>query len=156
MYRGMYRRHSYTVITTECLHQEAVLLRSSSRPDASIIIDDLLTFAKTPVMLMAYFRVVLKVLLHHRVSIKLRKTRFLPSRAEFMGLDLLPEGNSPASSKYSAIRALGRPLLFGDLHMLIGLFGFYSKWIPWYEELIGPWQKVLKKKPPMDTKCKEE
>ena len=47
-------------------------------------------------------------------------------------------------------------MTFGDLHMLIGLFGFYSRWIPWYEDLIAPWRAVLKKKPPVDTSTEEE
>ena len=105
---------------------------------------------------MARFIGVLKVFVHHRVSIKLRKTRFLPSQVEFVGLDLLPEGNAPASSKYAAIRELSKPILFGDLHMLIGLFGFYYRWIPWYEDIIAPWRKVLKKKPPVDTDSETE
>ena len=105
---------------------------------------------------MAYFVAILEVFVEHRVSIRLRKTRFLPSRAEFVGLDLLPEGNSPASSKFEAIQKLARPMTFGDLHMLIGLFGFYSKWIPWYEDLSAPWRAVIKKKPPVDTPTEEE
>ena len=40
--------------------------------------------------------------------------------------------------------------------MLIGLFGFYSKWIPWYEDKIGPWRKILKQKPSVDTSQEEE
>jgi hypothetical protein len=40
--------------------------------------------------------------------------------------------------------------------MLIGLFGFYAKWIPWYEDIISPWRAVLKKKPPVDTDTEEE
>ena len=40
--------------------------------------------------------------------------------------------------------------------MLIGLFGFYAKWILWYEDLIAPWRSVLKKKPPVDTPPDQE
>ena len=40
--------------------------------------------------------------------------------------------------------------------MLIGFFGFYSKWIPWYEDKIAPWREVLKKKPPVDVDKEEE
>ena len=151
-----YKRLSPLAIMDGSLEQEAVVSREKHRPDSSIIIDDLLLFGKTPMMLLAYFVAALKVFLNHRVSIKLRKTRFLPSRAEFVGLDLLPDGNAPAQSKYKAIRELGRPILFGDLRMLIGFFGFYAKWIPWYEEKIGPWREVLKKKPPVDVDKEEE
>ena len=143
-------------IQDDGLKVAAELLLKRERPDASIIIDDLLVFAKTTLMLVAHFMAVLKALMHHRVAIELRKTRFLPSRAEFVGLDLLPEGNAPAQSKNEAIRKLGKPLLFGDLRMLIGFFGFYSKWIPWCEEVIGPWRAVLKKKPPVDVDKQEE
>jgi RNase H-like domain found in reverse transcriptase len=127
-------------------------------PDSSIIIDDLLLFAKHTVPLLAYFTAVLQVFIHHRVSIKLRKTWFLPSSAQFVGQDLKAKGNAPAASKYAAIHALGRPLSFGDLHMLVGLFGFYSQWIlvPWFEEKIGPWRFILKKKPPVHTSVEEE
>jgi hypothetical protein len=131
-------------------------LLKNGPPDSSIIIDDLLLFAKQPLPLLAYFTSVLQVFLHHWASIKLQKTRFLPSSAEFVGQDLKVKGNAPAASKYAAIRALGRPLLFGDLHMLVGLFGSYSRWIPWFEDKIGPWRQILKLKPPVHTAVEEE
>jgi hypothetical protein len=71
-------------------------------------------------------------------------------------MDLLPHGNSPASSKYNAIEQLTRPLTNRDLHMLIGLFGFYLKWIPWYEEWIAHWRYILSKKPPVHVSKQEE
>jgi hypothetical protein len=52
-----------------------------------------------------------EVLQHHRVTIKLRKTRFFPARAEFVGVDITKEGNLPAESKYEALRGLEQPML---------------------------------------------
>ena len=75
-------------------------------PGSAIIVDDLLAYAKNPLVLLAYYMCILHVLQHHRVSIKLRKTRFLPCSAEFVGQDLLPHGNAPASSKFPAISQL--------------------------------------------------
>jgi hypothetical protein len=138
------------------LETAADALLKQDNPGSAIIIDNLLLYAKHPVVLLAYFMAILKVLLHHRVSIKLRKARFIPSSAEFVGMDLLSNGNTPASSKYKAIRELKRPVTFGDLHMLIGLFGFYSKWIPWFEDKVHPWRKILTKKPPVDVSKAEE
>jgi hypothetical protein len=40
--------------------------------------------------------------------------------------------------------------------MLIGLFGFYSKWIPWYEERIAHWRYILSKKSPVVASKQEE
>lgn len=68
-------------------------------------------------------------------------------RCEFVGVDLVAGGNKPAESKSAAFAALGHPNTFGDLRMLIGFFGFYSKHIPLYKTQIAPWRSILKKEP---------
>ena len=99
---------------------------------------------------------VLTVLQHHRVTVNLRKSRFFPKRAEFVGVDVLPTGNAPAHAKNKAIQDLTRPVTFTDLRLLIGLLGFYRNWIPLYETRIAPWRKILKKQPVTGTVSKEE
>jgi hypothetical protein len=103
---------------------------TANKPGSAVIVDDILLFARTAAALLYYLVCVLEMLQHHRVTVKLRKTRFLPSRAEFVGIDILKDGNSPAKSKYEAIEELERPEIFTDLRMLIGFIGFYRDWIP--------------------------
>jgi hypothetical protein len=119
----------------------------ASKPGSAVIVDDILLFARTAAALLYYLVCVLETLQHYRVTVKLRKTRFLPSRAEFVGIDILQDGNSPAQSKYEAIEELEQPELFTDLRMLIGFIGFYREWIPLYEERIGRWREHMKKAP---------
>jgi hypothetical protein len=119
----------------------------ASKPGSAVIVDDVILFAMTILQLLFYFTCVLEVLQHHRVTVKLNKTRFLPKRAEFVGVDILRDGNTPAQSKNEAIRSLSTLKLFGDLSMLIGFIGFYRKWIPNYEDRIGPWRKIMKHRP---------
>jgi hypothetical protein len=71
-----------------------------------------------------------EVLQYHRATIKLRKTRFFLAQAEFVGVDITKEGNSPAESKYDALQGLEQPILYTDLRMLIGFIGFYRTWMP--------------------------
>jgi hypothetical protein len=71
----------------------------TSKPGSAVIVDDIILFAKSALLLFVYFICILDVLEHHRVTLKLKKARFLPTRAEFVGIDVLKEGNSPASSK---------------------------------------------------------
>jgi len=40
--------------------------------------------------------------------------------------------------------------------MLIGLFGFYARWLAFYEDRIDPWRKILKKRPPADASDAEQ
>ena len=96
---------------------------------SAVIVDDIILAAVDPHTLLFYFSCVLEVLQHHRVTVNLRKSRFFPKRAEFVGVDVLPSGNAPAQSKNKAIKALERPITFTDMRLLIGLLGFYRNWI---------------------------
>ena len=91
-------------------------------PNASVIVDDIMLFDTNIVSLIAYFVGTLEILQKYRVTINLRKTRLLPPRAEFVGRDLLPNGNAPAQSKYATIEKLCAPATYSDLQMLCGLF----------------------------------
>ena len=83
--------------------------QTTSKLGSAVIIDDVILFAKTLWKLLFYFTCVLMVLQHHRVTVKLLKTRLLPKRAEFVGVNVMKEGNAPAQSKYAAITTLEPP-----------------------------------------------
>jgi hypothetical protein len=104
-----------------------------SNPGSAVIVDDVILYDKFIPTLLAYFANCLKILLFYRVTINLRKTRVLPRRAEFVGVDVLKEGNTPAKSKYGPISTLAPPRLFSDIQMLTGILGFYQRWIPNFE-----------------------
>lgn len=114
---------------------------------SQVIVDDIILTALTQETLLQYFVCVLKVLRHYRCSAKLSKCRFFPQIAEFVGLDIRKEGNSPARSKFEAFAKLGPPNSFTDLNMLIGCFGFYQEFLPLYETRIKRWRELQKLRP---------
>ena len=114
---------------------------------SQVIVDDIMISAREVETLLEYLKCVLEVLQHHRCTAKLKKCRFLPSIAEFVGLDIHPEGNSPAKSKFEAFDKLGKPTTFTDLNMLIGCFGFYQEHLPLYEVRIKRWRELQKLRP---------
>ena len=63
-------------------------------------------------------------------------------------MDVCGAGNLPTKDKHAAFRAIKPPHTFADLHMLIGMFGFYSQWLPNYEIRIEHWRAILKQQPP--------
>ena len=109
------------------------------------IVDDVLLYADTPDKLLKYFRIVLSVLMHWRATVKLAKCKMFFEKTEFVGMDVCKDGNRPAASKYAAISALGSPKVTEDLYMLIGLFGFYRKYIPLFEGKVARWRSLLAK-----------
>ena len=114
---------------------------------SQVIVDDVLLHGRTPEALLQYFRCVLEVLKHHRATLNLKKCRFMIQKCEFVGIDVAGEGNKPAESKYEAFERLERPITFSDLRILIGFFGFYSRWLWLFESRIRPWRDILMKQP---------
>ena len=53
-----------------------------------------------------------------------------------MGIDILAEGNSPSQEKIVEMKKLERPRTFRDLRMVVGMFGFYYQFIPFFEAKI--------------------
>jgi hypothetical protein len=74
--------------------EQAETLRSA-KTGSSVIVDDLIAYAMNVKGLLAYWECILQTLLHYRVTIRLRKARFLPTRAEFVGVDVMALGDSP-------------------------------------------------------------
>lgn len=70
------------------------------------ITDDIILHSEKVEWLLTYFECLLKTFLKYRVTISLRKTRFFPTTAEFVGIDVRPEGNTPSAAKDKAFQNL--------------------------------------------------
>jgi Reverse transcriptase (RNA-dependent DNA polymerase)/RNase H-like domain found in reverse transcriptase len=114
--------------------------------DAEVIVDDIMLHSENTEPLIQYFEIVLQVLQRHQVTVKLKKCRFFPQSAEFVGMDIEADGNRPARSKMQALEDLKDqpPNTVTDLRHLIGLIGFYQDWIANYELRIGGWRQYIK------------
>eukprot|EP00977_Amphora_coffeiformis_P018487 scaffold6526_cov101-Amphora_coffeaeformis.AAC.1 len=66
------------------------------------IVDDILAFSNDPVALLLYFECICHVFTKWRLSFNPKKCDFFLDRVEWIGYDLRPAGNSPASSKYDS------------------------------------------------------
>ena len=60
---------------------------------SEVIVDDILLYFEDVDILMAYFECALEVLQHHRVTVKLKKCKFLHPIMEFVGVDITPKCN---------------------------------------------------------------
>ena len=71
-------------------------------------------------------------------------------------MDVAAGGTQPAQSKNKAFVKLERQNTWEYLSMLIGLFGFYSQFLPLYELYIRPWRYILSKQPQPGTLYQKE
>jgi hypothetical protein len=114
---------------------------------AKVIVDDILAYGATIPILLTYLYCVLTTLQHYSTMVKLKKCKWFHSRLCFVGVDVCGDGNLPTKDKHAAFWAISRPHTFADLRMLIGTFGFYSRWLPNYEIRIEHWRWILKQQP---------
>ena len=134
--------------TEQGIRDDIEVTLKGERPwtDAEVIVDDIMLHSENTDQLIKYFEVVLQVLEKHQVTVKLKKCRFFPQSAEFVGMDIEKDGNRPARSKMQALEELksNPPKTLTDLHQIIGLIGFYQDWIANYELRIGRWRQHIK------------
>jgi hypothetical protein len=79
-------------------------------PGLAVIIDDIILVARTATALLHCFIHMIEILQRCCITIKLRKTRFFPARAEFVGVVVTKEGDSPAQSEHDVLQGLDKPL----------------------------------------------
>jgi hypothetical protein len=66
-------------------------------------------------------------------------------RFEWIGLDVCTDGNRPVQSKFVLIREWKLPVHATGLSSFLGLVGFYSRFIPNFEQLGQPLRQLLRK-----------
>ena len=108
------------------------------------IIDDILLFSNDPVTLLLYFECVCHIFTKWRLSFNPKKCDFFLDRVEWIGFDLRPDGNSPASSKFDSIRDWPLPATGTSLHSFVGLLNFYARFIARFELRVGPLRKLCR------------
>lgn len=142
------KRQRNTRATEAGIRDDIEVTLKGQRPwtNAEVIVDDIMLHSEKWEPLLQYFEIVLQVLQKHQVTVKLKKCRFFPQSAEFVGMDIEADGNRPARSKMQALEDLKHqpPRTVTDLRQLIGLIGFYQDWIANYELRIGRWRQHVK------------
>jgi hypothetical protein len=76
-----------------------------------IIIDNVLSHATSFALAKRFIECQLIVAHSHNLSLNLHKCHWFPSRLEFVGTDVTPDGNRPAQSKHDLLRTWPTPPL---------------------------------------------
>jgi hypothetical protein len=73
--------------------------------NTSIIINDIINWAKSFDQALQYIECQLCVAKAYRLTLSLKKSHVFPKRFEFVGIDISPDGNCPAMSKHDLLTA---------------------------------------------------
>ena len=107
-----------------------------------IIVDDFVNWGAGLALALLYMRCQLVVCQAYNLSLSLPKAKIFPKRFEFVGVDVCPDGNRPASSKHVLLTTWPDPIEVRDVAKFIGFGQFYSRFIPNFELRIIPLRTI--------------
>ncbi|XP_062557352.1 uncharacterized protein LOC134222226 [Armigeres subalbatus] len=114
-------------------------------PFVFIYLDDIIIATES---LQEHFRLLKEVALRLRkagLTISVEKSRFCRKQVKYLGYLLTENGLSIDSAKLEPILNYPRPKSIRDIRRLMGLMGFYQKFIPRYSHLTAPITDLLKR-----------
>ncbi len=120
--------HDIDSVWKEEAQQQGVTINDDT--NTKNIVDDIVSWADNIRHALTYMRCQLKVCQAYNLSLNLRKSSFLPTRFEFVGVDVCKDGNCPAQSKHGLLKSWPAPKLVCNVAKLIGFAQFYSRFIP--------------------------
>ena len=109
------------------------------------IIDDIILYCSNKPLIILYFECVCIIFKKYRVSFRLDKCEFLKERVEYVGVDIMKDGNTPAQSKFKMINDWKLPTSGQALFSFIGLINFYHRYAPYFEMRLKPLRKLCKR-----------
>ncbi|GBG85784.1 hypothetical protein CBR_g40593 [Chara braunii] len=107
-----------------------------------VYLDDILVYSRTLEDHLQHLRRVLKTLRHAKYKANRDKCKFVRQELEYLGHFVTPEGISPLSDKIQAIQEWSEPRNVTDVRSLLGLAGYYQRFIKGYSKIASHLTKL--------------
>lgn len=147
--KGLYR---FVVMPFGLTNAPATMARLMSKvlghdlePFVYVYLDDIIIISKSFEHHCQLIRIVARRLQQAGLTINLQKSKFCQKRIRYLGYVLSEDGLSMDASKIQPIIDYAIPQTVKDVRRLLGLAGFYQKFIRNYSEITTPITNLLKK-----------
>ena len=108
-------------------------------------LDDILIFSKDIPSHLEHIRQVFQRLRNSSLKIKLPKCDFFKTSLHYLGHVITANGLQPLPEKVKAIKTMPKPSDKTQVRQLLGLVGYYRKFIPNYADLTRPLSQLTRK-----------
>ena len=108
-------------------------------------LDDILIYSKTWDEHLKHIQAVFDRLRDAGLKLKMSKCEFLKQEVKYLGHVISASGVKPDPEKVKAIRTLAPPENAKDVRTLLGMSGFYRKFIPNFAKIAQPLTELTKK-----------
>lgn len=116
-------------------------------PYVFVYLDDIVVATKTLTEHLRLLKLVAERLSKANLTISLDKSRFCRKQVTYLGYLLNEKGVAIDSTRIEPILNYSRPRSVKDIRRLLGLAGFYQKFIKNYSKIVAPISDLLKKNP---------
>ena len=131
--------HDFKAMWTTLAHANGITNNNSN--SSTIIVDDVLLYTTSMKHMHILLTEVCTVARQYHLTWKLKKCQWFPQTIEFVGVDLTPQGNTPAKSKQKLLKEWKHIQTPRDIMSFIGFVIFNLRWILFFEDKI----KILRK-----------
>ncbi|WMV58989.1 hypothetical protein MTR67_052374, partial [Solanum verrucosum] len=111
-----------------------------------VFIDDILIYSHSEEEHMGHLRVVLERLREEKLYAKYEKCEFWLKEVAFLGHVVLGDGIKVDPKKTDVIRNWPRPLTPSDIRSVLGLAGYYRRFVNGFSSIASPMTKLTQKK----------
>ena len=113
-------------------------LLSDHKDFAAAYYDDILLFSRSKSDHMKHIEKILKTLAKHKVRINLEKCVLKKSEMDFLGHRVNKHGLSPLQKNIDEVVSFRTPTNVDEIRSLLGMAGFYKKFVPHFAEIAQP------------------
>lgn len=114
-------------------------------PHVFVYLDDIVVATKTLAEHFRLLRIVANRLKQANLTISLDKSRFCRKQVNYLGYLLTNDGIAIDNSRIEPILNYARPKCVKDIRRLLGLGGFYQRFIQNYSKIVAPISDLLRK-----------
>jgi hypothetical protein len=159
-----YGHHEYLVVPFGLTNAPAIFMNLMNKIfmpylDKFIIvfIDDILVYSKDEAEHAEHLRIVLQTLGEHQLYAKISKCEFWLDKVEFLGRIITKEGIAVNPNKVQSVLEWPAPKNTKEVRGLLGMVGYYRRFIEKFSKIVGPMTKLLRKNIPFicDEKCEK-
>ncbi|XP_043211322.1 uncharacterized protein K02A2.6-like [Amphibalanus amphitrite] len=143
-----YRRCPYGLKSLPQAFQKVMEAILRGLEGVQVYLDDVIIYAATSNQHERRLTAVLKRLREHQITLNIEKCKLRREQVEFLGFIISKQGVAVNPDRIKALRELRAPASLKDLQAMLGLFGFYSRFVPAYSTLVEPLRCLLRKGAP--------
>ena len=125
-----------------------IAMKGLTRQSLMIYLDDIIVFSQTEVQHIERLTQVFERLREANLKIKVNKSSLFQKQVKYLGHVISAEGISTDPDKIKAIQNIKTPVNTKDIKSLLGMAGYYRKFIQDYATIVQPLTRLLKKKVP--------